>query len=107
MDIIRRKEDLMFTISEHGFGKSTKLQQFTLQKRGGSGIFAAKVNNKTGKLVIARVLDHPNKELLIISSKGQAVRIPTNDLPERNRQTSGVTLMRVKDGDKVAAVTII
>lgn len=107
MDIIRKKEDRMFTISKNGFGKSTDLSQFTLQKRGGSGIYAAKVNSKTGDLVVARILDHPQKEILILSARGQGVRIPTNDLPARNRQTSGVILMRVKDGDTVAAVTII
>ncbi|MEP7103484.1 MAG: DNA gyrase subunit A [Candidatus Dojkabacteria bacterium] len=107
MDIVRKQEDMMLTISEHGFGKMTQLSQFTLQKRGGSGIFAARVNSKTGSLVVARVLDHPNKELLILSTKGQAIKIPTNALPERNRQTAGVTLMRVKDGDKVAAVAIV
>lgn len=107
MDVVRKKEDLMLTISENGFGKVTNLEQFTIQNRGGSGIFAAKVNKKTGNLVVARILDHPQKELLILSSKGQAVRIPTNELPSRNRQTSGVTLMRVKDGDKVTAATIV
>lgn len=107
MDIIRNKENRMFTVSKNGFGKSTDLEQFTLQKRGGSGIFAAKVNSKTGDLVVARIIDHPQKEILIISSKGQGVRIATNDLPSRNRQTSGVILMRIKDGDTVAAVTII
>ena len=97
----------MLTIAEHGFGKISQLSQFTLQNRGGSGIFAAKVNAKTGNLVLARILDHPDKELLILSAKGQAVRIPTNNLPMRNRQTSGVTLMRLKGGDKVTAATII
>lgn len=107
MDIVRVKENLMLTISENGFGKMTELSQFTLQNRGGSGIFAAKVNSKTGNLVVARVLDHPHKELLIISTKGQAIKIPTDDLPIRNRQTSGVTLMRMKGGDKVAAVAVV
>jgi DNA gyrase subunit A len=107
MDIVRKKEDLMLTISENGFGKISELSQFHIQKRGGSGIFAAKINKKTGDLVAIRVLDHPEKELLILSAKGQAVRIPTNSLPHRNRQTSGVTLMRLKDGDKVAAAAII
>ncbi|MEO6728554.1 MAG: DNA gyrase subunit A [Candidatus Dojkabacteria bacterium] len=107
MDIIRKEEAMMLTIAENGFGKMTELSQFTLQKRGGSGIFAARVNSKTGTLVVARVLDHPNKELLILSVKGQAIKIPTKDLPLRNRQTAGVTLMRVKDGDKVAAVAIV
>lgn len=107
MDVVRKKEEFMLTISENGFGKVTQLEQFTIQNRGGSGIFAAKVNKKTGNLIVARILDHPSKELLILSSKGQAVRIPTDELPSRNRQTSGVTLMRIKDGDKVTAATII
>lgn len=107
MDIVRVKENLMLTVSENGFGKMTELSQFTIQNRGGSGIFAAKINKKTGNLVVARVLDHPHKELLIISNKGQAIKIPTDNLPVRNRQTSGVTLMRMKDGDKVAAVAIV
>jgi DNA gyrase subunit A len=107
MDIIRKNEDFMLTISENGFGKVSELSNFAVQNRGGSGIFAARVNDKTGKLVVARILDHPQKELLILSSRGQAVKIPTQSLPERNRQTSGVTLMKVRDGDKVAAAAIV
>lgn len=107
MDVLRKDEDLVLTISEKGFGKVTQLEQFGVQNRGGSGIFAARVNSKTGNLVVARIIDHPNKELLILSGKGQAVRIPTKDLPSRNRQTSGVTLMKLKNDDKVAAAVII
>jgi len=106
-DIIRLKEDLMLTVSENGFGKTTVLDQFPLQKRGGQGVFAARVNNKTGNLVAARILDHPKLELLIMSKKGQAVKIPTKDLPNRNRQTAGVKLMRLKSGDNTAAIAII
>ncbi len=107
MDVLRKNEDLVLTIAENGFGKVTQLDQFGVQNRGGSGIFAARINSKTGKLVVARIIDHPNKELLILSGKGQAVRIPTKDLPARNRQTSGVTLMKLKNDDKVAAAVII
>ncbi len=107
MDIVRNEEVFMLTVSENGFGKMTELKQFTVQNRGGSGIFAAKVNSKTGKLVVARILDHPQRELLILSTKGQGIKIPTNNLPLRNRQTTGVILIRVKDGDKVAAVAIV
>ncbi|BCX13851.1 MAG: DNA gyrase subunit A [Candidatus Dojkabacteria bacterium] len=107
MDIVRKNEDFMLTVSEKGFGKLTTLNNYTIQNRGGSGIFAAKINNKTGKLVVARILDHPHKELLILSAKGQAVRIATDDLPIQGRQTSGVRLMRVKDDDVVATVAIV
>lgn len=107
MDIVRNTENFLLTVSLNGFGKMTELKEFGVQNRGGSGIFAARVNKKTHDLKIARLLDHPNKELLIISSKGQAVKIPTKDLPLRGRQTSGVILMRLKDGDDVSAVAII
>ncbi len=107
MDVIRRNEDLVLTIAKNGFGKVTKLGEFPEQKRGGKGVYAARTNEKTGTLASARILDHPQSELLIISSDGQTVRIPTNDLPERNRQTSGVRLMRLRTGDTVTAIAII
>jgi DNA gyrase subunit A len=107
MDVIRRVEDFMLTISEKGYGKLTQLDQFTLQNRGGSGIFAARVNAKTGNLVVARILENTNKELLILSCNGQAVRIPTNDLPQQSRQTAGVRLMKVREDDSVAAAAIV
>ncbi len=107
MDVIRVSEDFMLTVSENGYGKITNLNQYALQGRGGQGVFAARINDKTGKLAAARILDHPDLELLIMSEEGQAVRIPTKELPERNRQTAGVKLMDIKKGDKVAAIAII
>ena len=107
MDIVRPNENLVLTISENGYGKITYLQNFNVQNRGGSGILAAKINSKTGDLVIGRIIDHPEKELMIVSKLGQAIKIKTNDLPLRNRQTSGVILIRLKNEDKVSAVAII
>lgn len=107
MDVVRKNENLVLTISVNGFGKVTKLGDFPNQKRGGKGVYAARTNPKTGVLAAARILDHPQSELLVISQSGQAVRIPTNDLPERNRQTSGVKLMKVRKGDLVTAIAII
>jgi DNA gyrase subunit A len=107
MDVIRNTEDFVLTVSDAGYGKMTKISEFTKQNRGGSGIFAARVNKKTGELVTARLLDHPDKELLILSAKGQAVRIPTKDLPVQGRQTSGVRLMKIRSDDHVAAIAIV
>lgn len=107
MDVIRNKEDMILTISEFGYGKVTKLHQFPVYNRGTSGVYAARVNDKTGELVVARIIDHPHRELLIMSAEGQAIRIPTDQLPDQNRDTLGVRMMRVKDGDRVAAIAII
>ena len=106
-DIIRNTEDLMLTVSENGFGKTTHLSQFPLQKRAGQGVYASKITQKTGNLAAARILDHPELHLLIMSKHAQTVKIATNNLPLRNRQTSGVRLIKLKEGDKVAAITIV
>lgn len=107
MDVLREKEVYVLTISEKGYGKLSEITQFNKQNRGGSGIFAARVNDKTGKLVVARLLDHPEKELLILSENNNAIKIPTNNLPIQNRQTAGVKLIRLKTGDKVATAAIV
>lgn len=107
MDTVRKEENLMLTISKHGYGKVTKLSQFPTQKRGGQGVYAARVNSKTGQLTTARIFDHPNLDLLIISKLGKVLRIPTNNLPERNRQTAGVRLMSLDKEDETSAIAIV
>lgn len=107
MDIIRRNEDFMLIISEKGFGKITHIKEYPLQGRGGQGVFTARLSNKTGKLAVARILDQPDAELLIMSKNGQAVKIPTRELPKRSRQTAGVRLIRLKKQNEVAAIAII
>ena len=107
MDVLRDKEVFLLTISEYGYGKLSELTQFTIQNRGGTGIFGARVNEKTGKLVVARLLDHPQKELLIISDRNNAIKIPTYNLPIQNRQTVGVKLIKLKDNDKVVTAAIV
>jgi len=107
MDVVRRLETLVLTISENGFGKVSELKEYPTQKRGGKGVFAARVNAKTGNLSCARVIDHPDLELMIMSQQGIGVRIPTLELPKHNRQTAGVRLIRLKENDKVTAIAII
>ena len=107
MDVVRNKEEFMLTVSENGYGKLTEIKEFTLQNRGGSGIFAARVNSKTGKLQSARLLDHPKKELLMLSANGLAVKIETDNLPIQSRQTAGVRLMKLRTGDTVAAIAVV
>ena len=105
-DVIRKDEDFMLIVSENGFGKITVLEQFPLQKRGGQGVYGSRVNKKTGILSAARIIDHPDAHLVMISMNGQVVKIHTKDLPLRNRQTSGVKLMRLKNNDKLSAIAI-
>ena len=94
---------------EQGFGKRSDLKLYKVQGRGGSGIKTAKVTTKTGRLVSAYVINPKNmqdKDLVIISEKGQVIRMPFKSVNKAGRDTQGVKLMRFKSvGDNVACVT--
>lgn len=108
MDVVREGENRALVVSAKGYGKMTELEEYASQGRGGQGVYTFKVTKKTGDLVSARILDHPEKELLMMSENGVAIRLPITDgIPIQHRQTTGVKLMNLKSGDKVAAMTII
>jgi len=101
-------------VTENGFGKMTDLKQYRLQSRGGSGTKTAKVTTKNGKLVWSYVLnpaklpENVSGDLLIISDKGQVIRMPLKSVPVTGRDTQGVRLMRFKEKeDHVASVTLV
>lgn len=98
----------IFVISELGYGKRTKVSQFTPHKRGGVGIRSAVVNSKTGKLVgFASLRDGDDQEIIIISRLGQTIRLGLKDIPEIGRATQGVRIMRLKDGDSVVSMGLV
>jgi DNA gyrase subunit A len=107
MDAIRSKENKLFILSEKGFGKMTLLKNYPTQKRGGSGVFTFNVKDKTGKVVSARTMDSPNKEIVVVSKMGVVIRSNINDIPTLGRQTSGVRIMRLNENDEVAAFALI
>lgn len=106
MDIVVDNENL-FVISENGYGKITKAEHFPTHKRGGVGIKAAVVTSKTGPIVQVRTLDPDTTEVLLISSKGQAIRVGLKDIPTLGRTTQGVRIMRMADADKVVSFGFI
>ena len=94
-------------VSENGFGKRTMLSLFKTQKRGGSGLKAAKITPKTGKLVESTVIRGSEDELIVVSQKGHVIRITLKNISILGRATQGVKIMRLAAGDKVAsAVTV-
>ncbi|NLX19218.1 MAG: hypothetical protein GXY53_08070, partial [Desulfobulbus sp.] len=107
MDIIRKEEDMVLTISENGYGKMTPLDEYPLQKRAGQGVFTFRVNDKTGDVTVARILDHPDRELVLISRHGQIIRSELKEIPKLRRQTSGVRVMRLNKEDTVAAMALM
>ena len=107
VDVVKKdKKDGFFLImSANGLGKKTALKEYKVQKRGGSGIKTAKITPKTGKLIVAKVLEGNEEELIAMSKKGQVIRTALKDIPSLGRQTQGVTIMRLRVGDNIASLT--
>lgn len=106
MDIVE-KDSSVFVISEYGYGKRTKVSQFTAHKRGGVGIRSAVVNKKTGQLVGVKTLVGNDQEVIIISAQGQTIRLGLANIPELGRATQGVRIMRLNDGDSVVSLALL
>ncbi|HOX30247.1 MAG TPA: DNA gyrase subunit A [Candidatus Paceibacterota bacterium] len=102
----KKKDRLILVVMENGYGKKTSLKEYRLQNRGGSGIKTAQITSKTGELVTSFVLSD-EEELMIISKKGQVIRIPINGISTLSRPTQGVRIMRLETGDKVASASCI
>lgn len=107
MDIVE-KDSSIFVISENGYGKRTKIAQFTAHKRGGVGIRSAVVNKKTGELVGVKTLSgEDHQEVILISQNGQTIRLGLKDIPLLGRATQGVRIMRLNDGDYVVSLALV
>jgi len=113
MDVIdpKNKNLELLTITENGLGKRTKISQYKVQGRGGSGIKTIDMTKKTGELIFGKAVDSSEKadsDVLLMSTKGQVIRLPYKSVSTSGRATQGVRLMRFKaDGDKVSGVAMI
>lgn len=94
-------------VLENGFGKRTRLDLFTPQGRGGIGIKTANVTPKTGQIIGMHLIQGDGADVLLVSAGGQMIRTPLKSIKRLGRDTQGVTVMRLKGGDKVASVAII
>jgi DNA gyrase subunit A len=107
MDTVRDGSSI-FVISKSGYGKRTKVAQFTPHARGGVGIRSAIVNKKTGDLVGVKTLNgDDSQEVIIISEQGQTIRLGIKDIPELGRATQGVRIMRLKETDTVVSLALV
>jgi len=114
IDMINQKSKIsdlqLITVMGKGYGKRTNLSNYKVQKRGGVGIKTAKISEKTGKIIAAFIVDKnlEKEDLIIVSEKGQVIRLALKEVPVLNRATQGVKLMRFSDqSDRVASVTFI
>lgn len=105
-DVADEGADLLL-VSEKGLGKRTAIKQFRGQHRGGVGVRAMKVTERTGPIVEGLVVSGDQGDLAIISAHGHVIRVPLKSVKRLGRSTQGVRLMRLSGSDKVASATVI
>ncbi len=94
----------VLVVSEKGFGKRTKVDEYRITNRGGKGVKTINVTEKTGRLV--GILDvHEKEDLLITCKSGIILRTSTSNIKEAGRATQGVILIRLDGGDEIAAIS--
>ena len=98
-------EGALVMVGGNGLGKKTRFDEFPRQGRGGSGVRAAIVNQKTGPLVAAQAIGADVEEIVAISGNGVVIRVPVRDIKFSHRQAQGATLMKIQPGDAVVALT--
>jgi len=101
-----QKDNYLLIITENGYGKRTKLKEYRLQKRGGSGIKTANITSKSGFVVGSKLLVD-QKDLIVVSRKGQVIRTNISSISVLSRATQGVRIMRLDKEDKVASFDCI
>ncbi len=90
----------VLTITENGFGKRTSFAEYNVRGRGTRGVFCHALSEKTGDLCgFAAVKE--DDDLVMMTAQGQMIRMPVSDIPEYRRQTTGVIVMRLEEGDSV------
>ncbi len=101
--VVAQEDYKILTISENGYGKRTLIKEFRVQNRGGSGIIAMKITEKTGRLVNALGVTE-GEDIMIITEKGVVIRQNTENISIIGRNTQGVKLIRLDTEDKVSDV---
>ena len=106
LEVLKRSMEPAFeilTVTDQGYGKRTPVSEYRLQGRGGKGIITLKTAEKNGEVMGARQV-LPKDDLMIVSNKGQMIRIRVGDVSEQGRATQGVRLMNVATGEKVVSL---
>ncbi len=101
--IVVKREGTLLVVTENGFGKRSNISDYRITKRGGKGIITVKTGEKNGSL-IAMLEVNDTDELVIISTGGMVIRQSIKDLRVMGRNTSGVRVIRLKDGDAIADI---
>lgn len=101
--IIAKDNETLLTITDKGYGKRTTISDYRLINRGGSGVINIKCTDKNGKVVSIKQIEN-DEDIIIISKKGVAIRVNAAAISVIGRNTQGVRVMKLDEGDEVVAV---
>jgi DNA gyrase subunit A len=105
MVIVREPNATLLVVSENGYGKRSSIEDYRITNRGGKGVKTINVTSKTGPLVSIMSVTDTTNDLMIITKNGITIRTKLADIREAGRATQGVRLIKINDGDQIAAVT--
>ena len=97
---------LMLTVSEKGYGKRTPLAEYRVTSRGGKGVINLKSTDRNGSVVAALQVSEES-DVMIITGQGKVIRVHSGEIREAGRSTQGVRLLRLDEGDRIAAAAAI
>lgn len=101
-NVIDNDEQEILTVSEKGIGKRTTASEYRLTNRGGSGVIAMKLNNKTGTTVVGSVMVDESMDMMALTKAGKMIRVDMQSISKSGRNTSGVYIVK---GDDVANIS--
>lgn len=101
--IIVDEQGMVLTASENGYGKRTAIEDFPIHGRGGQGVIALQISERNGRMVGA-LLVKPDDEIMLISSGGTLVRTQVSEISVQGRNTQGVRLIRVDEGERLVGL---
>ncbi|HHL35382.1 MAG TPA: DNA gyrase subunit A [Desulfobulbaceae bacterium] len=104
--VVLTSEDSILTVTENGYGKRTAVSEYKLQRRGGKGVFAIKTSERNGLVVGAlQVVDED--QVMLITNSGKVIRMPMDTVRIIGRNTQGVRLINLADGEKVVGLSML
>lgn len=104
-EVAEPNQDVL-VVTEKGYGKKTKIEEYRMTHRGSKGVKALNVTEKNGNIVSFKIVES-NEELMIITNSGIIIRIDVNQVSSTGRVAQGVKLINLKDDQKVSSVTLI
>ncbi len=104
--VVLTGDDSILTVTENGYGKRTAVSEYKLQRRGGKGVFAIKTSERNGMVVGAlQVVDED--QVMLITNSGKVIRMPMDTVRIIGRNTQGVRLINLADGEKVVGLSML